>query len=82
MAKSASMRGVVLQAVLFGLWHAPKAYLGTPAGASPWVGAIALSVVPFLAGLGWGWQVQRDRTIVWAMGQHIIFLMIMSLFGM
>jgi membrane protease YdiL (CAAX protease family) len=77
-----SMRGVVLQAVLFGLWHAPKAYLSAPAGVSPWVGVIALSVVTFLAGLGWGWQVQRDRTIIWAMGQHIIFLMIMSLFGM
>ena len=34
------------------------------------------------AGLGWGWQVQRERTIVWAMGEHVIFLTIMSLFGM
>ncbi len=77
-----SMRGVVLQAVLFGLWHAPQAYLSTPAGTSPWVGVIALPVVTFLAGLGWGWQVHRDRTVVWAMGEHVIFLMIMSLFGM
>jgi hypothetical protein len=76
------MRGVVLQAVLVGLWHAPNAYLSTPAGTSPWVGVIALPIVTFLAGLGWGWQVQRDRTIVWAMGEHVVFLMIMSLFGM
>ena len=46
------------------------------------VGAIALTVVTFLAGLGWGWQVRRDRTVVWAMGEHVIFLAIMSLFGM
>jgi hypothetical protein len=26
--------------------------------------------VPFLAGSGWGWQVQRDRMAVWAMVQH------------
>jgi membrane protease YdiL (CAAX protease family) len=77
-----SMRGVVLQAALFGLWHAPKAFLETPTGTSPWVGAIALTVVTFLAGLGWGWQVHRDRTVVWAMGEHVVFLMIMSLFGM
>ncbi len=76
------LRGILLQAALFGLWHAPKAFLQTPAGVSPWVGAIALTVVTLLAGLGWGWQVRRDRTVVWAMGEHVIFLAIMSLFGM
>ena len=76
------LRGIVLQAALFGLWHAPKAFLLTPAGISPWLGAVALSVVPFLAGLGWGWQAHRDRTVVWAMGEHVLFLAIISLFGM
>ena len=75
------LRGIVLQAALFGLWHAPKAFLLTPAGISPWLGAVALSVVPFLAGLGWGWQAHRDRTVVWAMGEHVL-LAIISLFGM
>ncbi|HET9223272.1 MAG TPA: hypothetical protein VFO07_12255 [Roseiflexaceae bacterium] len=37
--------------------------------------------VLFLAGCTWGWQVQRDRTVVGAMLQHTLFLMLMSMFG-
>lgn len=41
---------------------------------------IVVGVVLFLAGCGWGWQVQRDRTILWAALQHSLFLMLMSMF--
>jgi len=41
---------------------------------------LVVAVVLFLAGFGWGWQVQRNRTIIWAMLQHSIFLMVMSMF--
>ena len=42
--------------------------------------AMLVAVVLFLAGCGWAWQVQRDKTIVWATVQHSLFLMIMSMF--
>ena len=42
--------------------------------------ALVVAVVLFLAGCGWGWQVQRDRTVYWAMLQHSLFLMLMSMF--
>ena len=41
---------------------------------------IVVGTVLFLAGCGWGWQVQRDRTILWAALQHSLFLMVMSMF--
>ncbi len=42
--------------------------------------AIVTVLVLFAAGCAWGWQVQRDRTVVWAMLQHSLFLMFMSMF--
>ena len=42
--------------------------------------ALIVALVLFLAGCGWGWQVQRDRTVVWAMLQHSLFLTLMSMF--
>ncbi|CAG0957164.1 hypothetical protein ANAEL_00410 [Anaerolineales bacterium] len=42
---------------------------------------ILIAVVLFAAGCGWGWQVQKDRTVAWAMGQHSLFLMLMSMFN-
>ena len=63
--KKRATLALVLHAALFGLWHIGPLFLGTPA---PIVAAIML--VPFLSGLGWGWQVKRDRTVVWAMIQH------------
>ena len=41
---------------------------------------VLVALVLFSAGCGWGWQVQRDRTIVWASMQHSLFLMLMSMF--
>jgi membrane protease YdiL (CAAX protease family) len=56
---------LVLHSVLFGLWHIGPLFVGAPIWA-----VIAVMLVPFLSGIGWGWQVQRDRTVVWAMVQH------------
>ena len=41
---------------------------------------LVVGAVLFLGGCGWGWQVQRDRTIIWAVIQHSLFLMLMSMF--
>ena len=66
---------VSLQAILFGLWHAPKAFITVPS----WI-SIILPLVTFGGGLLWGWQVQRDKTVVWAMGFHVAYQMIMQAF--
>ena len=42
--------------------------------------SLLIASVLFAAGCGWGWQVQKDRTVVWAMAQHSLFLMLMSMF--
>jgi len=42
--------------------------------------AILVAAVLFAAGCAWGWQVQRDRTLVWAMLQHSLYLVAMSMF--
>lgn len=41
---------------------------------------ILVATVLFTAGCGWAWQVQRDRTVFWAIVQHSLFLMLMSMF--
>jgi membrane protease YdiL (CAAX protease family) len=37
-------------------------------------------IVLFVAGFAWGYQVQRDRTTIWAIALHSSFLVIMSMF--
>ncbi len=61
---------VPAQALLFALWHA-RAFCTVPA--TPAAGALVLL---FVGGLLWGWQVQRDRTVLYAAVQHTVFLMI------
>jgi len=68
-------RAVVVHSALFAIWHMPLAFTTAPL----W-GAIAVVSVTFISGMVWGWQVQRDRTVYWAMGQHIVFLILMSMF--
>jgi membrane protease YdiL (CAAX protease family) len=70
---------ILAHAALFGLWHVPRALMTAPVAPVP--ATFAVAAVTFLAGLGWGWQVQHDKTIVWTVAQHILFLMLMSLFG-
>ncbi len=62
---------LVGHSVLFGLWHIGPLFVGAPLWA-----VMAVMGVPFLCGLGWGWQVQRDRTVVWAMIQHSLIWVI------
>ena len=68
--------GLLLQALLFALWH-----VGMLVQMSLGLAAVS-ALVLFLAGLGWGWQTLRDRTAVWAMAEHTVFLVLMSLFGL
>ena len=73
--KNNRLFGVLAQAVLFVVWHIPVAFMSAPL-----LGAIGVIVVTFIGGIVWGWQVQRDKTVYWALGQHIIYLMLMSAF--
>ena len=65
---------IVLHSLTFGLWHLPLALITDPSGAA------AITLVPLVGGLAWGWQVWRDKTVVWAMVHHTLFLMAMALF--
>jgi membrane protease YdiL (CAAX protease family) len=67
---------LILHSALFALWHIGPLFLGTPL---PIVGAIMF--VPFLSGIGWGWQVKRDGTVVWAMLQHSLIWVVGSPFA-
>jgi membrane protease YdiL (CAAX protease family) len=74
--KKRTTLALILHSILFGLWHIGPLFLGTPA---PIVAAIML--VPFLSGIGWGWQVKRDGTVVWAMIQHSLIWVVGSPFA-
>jgi Type II CAAX prenyl endopeptidase Rce1-like len=58
------------QALAFALWHV-RAFRVMPL--APAVGVL---VVTFVAGLLWGIQVRRDRTVLYAVLQHALFLAI------
>lgn len=62
---------LILHALLFSLWHIGPLFLGAPIWA-----VAAVMLVPFICGIGWGWQVRHDRTVVWAMVQHSLVWMI------
>jgi membrane protease YdiL (CAAX protease family) len=62
---------LLLHALLFGLWHIAPLFVGAPLWA-----VAAVMLVPFVCGIGWGWQVRRDRTVVWAMVQHSLIWVI------
>jgi membrane protease YdiL (CAAX protease family) len=67
---------ILIQSMLFAVWHIPKAYMG----GAPVIGVCAIVVVSFLCGLLWSSQVQRDGTVIWVMVYHTLLLMINSLF--
>jgi membrane protease YdiL (CAAX protease family) len=66
---------IIVQSALFAIWHIPHVVTTAPP-----MGAIAVVIVTFIGGIVWGWQVQHDRTVYWAMCQHIVYLILMSLF--
>jgi membrane protease YdiL (CAAX protease family) len=55
---------LTVHSALFGLWHIGPLFIGAPL-----VIVFAVMLVPFLSGLGWGWAVHRDQTVLWAMVQ-------------
>jgi len=59
---------VPAQAALFALWHVRAFLVVAPL---PALGALLLT---FVAGLLWGAQVSRDRTILWTVAEHSFFL--------
>jgi Type II CAAX prenyl endopeptidase Rce1-like len=61
---------VVVQAALFSLWHV-RAFLVV--ATLPALGALLLT---FVAGLLWGTQASRDRTILWSVVEHTLFLIV------
>ena len=73
--KGRRFTALIIHALLFSIWHMPLVL-----SEAPLAGAVGVTVVTFIGGLIWGGQVQLDRTVYWAMGQHILYLMLMSLF--
>lgn len=61
---------VVVQAAFFALWHTRAFLVVAPL---PALGALLLT---FVAGLLWGAQVRRDRTILWTAAEHTLFLIV------
>jgi membrane protease YdiL (CAAX protease family) len=68
--------GLLTHSVLFGLWHIGPLFVGAPLWA-----VMAVMLVPFLSGIGWGWQVQQDRTVLWAMIQHSLIWVVCNQFA-
>jgi hypothetical protein len=68
-------QALVVTSALFSLFHAGM-FTVAPAGA-----ALSALVVTFVVGIGWGWQVQRDQTVIWGMLHHSILQMILRLFA-
>jgi len=64
-----------LQALLFAIYHIGM-FKVAPAGV-----AMSAMMLTFLVGLGWGWQVQRDGTVIWAMAHHTLLQIILKLFA-
>jgi hypothetical protein len=61
---------VLAQAVFFALWHVRAFLVVAPL---PALGALLLT---FVAGLLWGAQVSRDRTVLWVAAEHTLFLIV------
>jgi hypothetical protein len=61
---------LLLQACAFALWHV-RAF--EVAGIGPAAGVL---LVTFAAGALWGTQVQRDRTVLYAIAEHTLFLIV------
>lgn len=64
---------VLAHSVLFGLWHIGPLFMGT---LLPVV--LLIMFVPFLASLGWAWQVRHDGTVIWAMLQHSLIWFVLT----
>lgn len=61
---------VLAQAGLFALWHVRAFLVVAP------LPALGVLLLTFVAGLLWGTQVSRDRTILWVAAEHTLFLIV------
>ncbi len=69
------LAAIFLQSTVFVVFHL-RTFISI--GANPILAVVV--VVLFVAGSAWGYQVQKDRTIIWAVALHGTFLVIMSMF--
>lgn len=65
---------MVIDSVLFALYHVGMFFV------APQWAAVSALIITFIAGLGWTWQVQHDRTVYWAMLHHSCLQIILRLF--
>ncbi len=75
--RALGQRGLALwlSSILFSLFHVGMFSV------APFWGAVAGLMVTFVVGLGWGWQVQHDRSVVWAMAHHSLLQIVLRLFA-
>jgi len=73
--KGRTWLALLCHSILFGLWHIGTIFAGTPLPA-----ALAVMFVPMIYGLVWGWQVMKDRTLLWSILHHSLLLFIMSFY--
>lgn len=67
--------GLLVCSLFFSLFHVGM-FMVAPSGT-----AVSALVVTFIVGMGWGWQVQHDGTVFWAMIHHSLLQMILRLFA-
>jgi len=65
---------IFIHTILFGIWHIGVFCL------APWWIAILVVLVPSIAGYLWALQVQRDKTVIYAIITHCLILVISSMF--
>ena len=65
---------IILHTVLFGIWHIGVFWL------APWWISILVVLIPSIAGYLWALQVNRDKTVVYAIITHCLILIISSMF--
>jgi len=72
--KGNNRRGILVHSILFSVWHIGVFWT------APIIAGIFVCLVPFFAGLVWGWEAQRDKTIFWTILTHTFILIISSFF--
>jgi hypothetical protein len=62
--------------ILFAIWH-----MGVFTTNAPPIAATVVILVPFLISFAWGWQVHRDKTIIWAILHHTSLQIVMRMYS-
>jgi membrane protease YdiL (CAAX protease family) len=69
-------RALFIHSILFAIWH-----MGVFTTNAPPAAAMVVILVPFLISFAWGWQVHRDRTVLWSILHHTLLQMVMRMFA-